>query len=158
MRVNEERPPFAQLIGIAWMSSLYQPGGTRPFVSDDFPGDAGYGRQVSSDEEAGDVAGDDPSYLGRDDVRNDPAWRGWLDAHLSRDDISVNIQVEDIPKAKVTSSFSKKQQQHRVTYWLPVQDFLVEGSDERSVVRGAVCELYRAVARRLDLPDPPASL
>lgn len=154
------RRPLAQLVNIAWMSDLYAPGEAgKPFVPDGFT-DAeqqGYGTQVASDafpEHEGPYGSD----LGRADVRDDPAWSDWLEQHMSRDDVTVMLRVDDTPKRKLTGRWAKKAQEWGFTYWVPVQDFLAEGATERSVTRAAVCDLYRAVAERLSLPEPPPNL
>lgn len=96
----------------------------------------------------------DESDLACEDVIRQPDWHAWLTEHLSRDDVFVMLRVDDKPRRKVVYSFSKKEQEHRFTLHLPVQEFLTTG--ERELVRQAVCELYAAVADKFELPAPPA--
>ncbi len=133
------------------MSSLYQPGGNSEFVDDGFGDDPEMGIQVGS---ADPPEGPDDSWLAREDVRRHPDWHAWLTEHLSRDDVLVLLQVDDKPRRKIIYSFSKKQQEHRFGLHLPVQEFLV--NPERELIRQATCEVFAAVAAKLELPPPPA--
>ncbi len=151
--VSEEsqRRPSAWGVSIVWMSSLYQPGGNSEFVDDGFGDDPEMGIQVGSAEPTS--GWEDDSWLATEDVRRHPEWKAWLTEHLSRDDVLVLLQVDDKPRRKVVYSFSKKQQEHRFGLHLPVQEFLV--TPERELIRQATCEVFAAVAAKLELPPPP---
>ncbi len=147
-----QRRPKAWGVSIAWISSLYQSGGRAEFVDDGFGDDPEMGIQVGSAEPPS--VWEDDSWLAREDIIRNPHWHAWLTEYLSRDhDIFLMLQVNDRPRRKLVYSFSKKQQQHRFTLHLPVQEFLVTG--ERELVRQACCELYAAAAAKLELPPPP---
>lgn len=132
------------------MSSLYQPGGDSESIEDVFGDDPGMGTQVGSAEPP-EV---DVAWLATEDVRRHPDWHAWLTEHLSRDDVFVMLRVDDKPRRKIVYSFSKKEQEHRFSLHLPVQEFLTTG--ERELIRQAICELYAAVADKFELPAPPA--
>jgi len=150
---NPEGIPKSWGVSIAWMSSLYSPG------EGDFEPvlEADGSIQVAADPDDEVLPpGGSPSYQADRDIWDHPEWRGWLTAHMIRRDVFNMLRVDDVPKRKFTARYAKKRGEWTFVYRVPVQDFLT--SDERTIVRVASCELFHHVAKKLDLPAPPAVL
>jgi hypothetical protein len=152
---NPEGIPRSWGVSIAWISSLYHPGGTSLEPTIGYDGSI----QVASDPEDDlPPPGGDPSWRAARDIWEHRQWRAWLKEHFVREDIFLCLTVEDAGtfKRKLTSSYSRKRGTHNFYGRIAVEQFLT--GDERAVVRLASCELFAYAADKLGLPPPPPAL
>lgn len=150
---KKKRKPWGWGIDIDWMSTMWGPSGPVPPEEDEGSEMPGMGRPVSRVIEDGE--GPDDSWLAKKDLHKDPAWKEWLTENMNRDDLYFTVRVDEVPKTKVTTGYSRTTGERSFTYWLPVHEFLAEGATVRDVMRAAYVALYQHVATKLDLPAPP---
>jgi hypothetical protein len=145
--VGKKRKPYGWGINIAWMSSI---GPGEPPEDGGLPEEWGRAVRPVVEEDSG--PGD--SWRAEKDLHKNPKWKAWLTKYMSRDDLFLMVRVDEVPKVKVTTGYSRKSGERSFTYWLPVHEFIERS--ERDVMRAAYVGLYQRVAEELELPAPPA--